>query len=299
MDNYTAEKEAKLTYNPFRRSEKERRMIGWQDPNANISRFWMGHLFNAENIYQNDNFLLDNIMMYMTPTIATEFTLIPFKIGNFKFYFGGAFLLDFNMIIYDDFRQRHGANLIMSDNMKVEGYLDMFIGDTWKIRFLPLIHRCDHIAGDWYGDPALYNPYEDDYCDTGYENMGIEVYNIFGWFTFYGGMEWNMNWLIPYIPSTFMTIFQAHIGSDVRFPIWGNINAIAGFYFGINYREYNEKYKIIDEDTLLSGEAIITDTYYKLAPIISVGFGIEIDRYTIGLKYLRRPSQQSHSHKEI
>ncbi len=299
MDNYTAEKEKKWSYNPFRSTEIERRMVGWQDPNANITRFWVGNIFNAKSIYSNPNFFVDEVMLFMTPTLATEFTVIPLKTGRFKFNIGVAFLIDINMIVYSERRQRHGANLIMSDNMKVEGYIDMIIDDTWKIRFLPIIHRCDHIAGDWYGDPALYNAYEDEYCDTGYENMGIQAFKIFGWFTFYGGLEGSFNYLIPAIPSTFATMFSAHVGTDIRVPIWGKMNFIAGFYLAADYREYNEKYKEIDPETQISGEEVITKTYHKWAPVFSIGAGIEIDRYSLGIKYIRRPSQQSHSHREI
>ncbi len=299
MENYSEKKKTNSSYNPFRTTEIERRMVGWQDPNANITRFWIGSVLTAKNMYANENFLVDNIMLYMTPTIASEFALIPFKIADFKFFVGIGFMLDFNMSVYQNHIPRHGVNSIFSDHMQVEVYIDMIIKEAWKIRFIPLRHRCDHIAGDWYGDPALYNAYSDDYCDTGYENIALQVFNIFGWFTFYGGLEGNINSIIPAIPSTFATVFAAHIGTDVRIPIWREISFIAGFYIAANYREYNEKYKTIDEYSLLSYEAIITDTYHKWHPNISIGLGIEIDRYTIGLKYLRKQSEQLHSHKQI
>lgn len=300
MNSYTDEKEAKWSFNPFRRTEDERRMIGWQNPNANITRFWAGTLINASDIYTNENFFLDDISIYTMPTLASEFSLVAFEVSKFKFYIGVGFLLDFNMPIYGEHVPRYGYSLILSDHMKFEGYIDMLIDDVWKIRFIPLRHRCDHIGGEWYGDPSLFDQDTGEFCETGYDNMGIDLFHIFGWFTFYGGMEWNMNWLIPATPSTFRTLFDAHIGTDIRFPIWGKLSVIAGFYVAATYREYKDLYKAVDPDTLLSDEAtIIGEPYTKWQPTISLGLGLEIDRYSIGLKYIQKPSDQPHSHKEI
>ncbi len=299
MENYAAEKEAKWKYNPFRTTETQRRMIGWQDPNANITRFWMGSILTADEMYTNPNFFLDDITIHTTPTLASEFSLVPFQVGRFKFYIGVGFLLDFNMPIYNEHVPRYGYSLILSDHMQFEAYVDMVIDDVWKLRWVPMRHRCDHIGGEWYGDPSLFDQDTGEFCETGYDNMALQAFNIFGWFTFYGGLEWNMNWLLPATPSTFRTLFASHVGTDIRFPIWGKINAIAGIYVAATYREYNEMYKAVDEDTLLSSEAIVTKSYREWHPTISIGLGIEVDRYTIGLKYFRDKSDSPHSHTVV
>lgn len=295
MDNYTAEKKALWQgFQPFRRTEAERRMVGWQDPHANISRFWIGDSLNAEAMY-GEAFHTDDISAYFTPTVAMEFTAVPVDIGNVKLRLGLGLLMDLNMCVYNEYMPLYGKNFIFSDYVQVEVHLDVIINDIWKVRLIPLRHGCQHNSGDYYGDPLLYDLETTGFADSGNEGMALQVFNLFGWFTFYGGIEANYHYLFE---PTFVTLFGAHIGTDMRFPIWGDLSIIAGIYASYDYIQYAERVKELNDEGVYV-PSLIGDPEKEWKPTVSVGIGVEIDRMTFSFKYMRRPSQQLHSHREI
>ncbi len=290
MNEMTKAAEVKWKYNPLRSTHLERLMVGWQDPYANITRFWIGANLNAHGVFPNPNFHIDDIMAFFTPTIATELSAIAFDADRLKFRMGIGVLIDLNMGVYKEHIPLYGQNFVFSDNVQVEVFVDFYIDEVWKVRWLPLIHRCNHNSGDWYGDPALYDPESTPYGDTGNEAMGFQLFYNYGWLTFYGGFDFNINY--GFAP-TFVTLFAAHYGTDLRVPVWGQINFITGFYLAGEYTEYNDKTR-----TTVDGvtETTVTDTYKQWNYIASVGIGFEIYNYTIGAKYIKRPSTQIHSH---
>lgn len=293
MDEITKQTELKWTYNPFRTTREEKLMVGWQDPYAYVSRFWIGANLSASSMFPNPNYHLDDVFTYITPTIATELSAVAFERNTFKFRMGVGVLIDFSMAIYTQNIPRFGENLMLADFTQVELYFDFIFEEMWKLRWSPIRHRCDHISGDIMGNPYLYDPEELPFADSDYNTMNFQFFYLYSWFIVYGGLEmgiWGMH------DSTYATIFSFSIGSDVRIPVWGKMNVILGVYFAGEYERFNTLSKDINDDGSSSETIEVLDSYNKWSPLVSVGIGIEFDRVTYGIKYIRKRSRQLHAH---
>ncbi|PPS21736.1 hypothetical protein [Brachyspira murdochii] len=292
MNNYTQKVKMKWEFNPLKNYETDRYFSGWLDPDAYSSRFWLGDIFNIEQMY-NNNFNFDKMDFYYQPTLATELTPIAFKYNEVhRFKIGVGYLTHFFLSKYKKgYDQYYGQSLMYGTYMQVEVFFDYIFNNTFKLRFSPLRHICAHISGDILGDEKLYNREKEDFKDSGFEQMHISAYYKYGWFTFYGGMNFAIT---GFDKSNIVNLFTTFAGTDFRVPIWGEISFITGIYFGVNYDLIN------NISRYANGERYhINKRYTEWIPEISVGIGFEIYRIIIGLKYNYARSKQLYSYKTM
>ena len=83
-----------------------------------------------------------------------------------------------------------------------------------------------------------------------------------------------------------------YYGTDFRYPLWGEISLITGFYLGLDYDRINTVERTINGYNIL-------DSYDKLYPSIVLGIGVEIYRFTIGLKYEYMRSRQLYAYRSM
>lgn len=271
---------SKWKYNPFRTSDRERLLFGWLNPNAFITRFWIGGIPNLHSVFPNPNMKVDDISIAFAPVLATEINVIPFEVGRLKVRIGVGFLADLNFFVYKSHtRQLYGNTFLVSDFLNVSTYVDFIVDDSWKIRWLPLIHMCSHGGGDYFGDPSLGGTKE--WADMGYESMGLEFYYNRNYFTFYSGMRFGMRGVFA---SHYSTLFSLFAGADVRVPVWGHLNFIAGLFVAADYNTINTvKLEGIHFQTLAS--------HKQWNPVFSTALGIELDRLTFSFKYSQMQSR--------
>ncbi|WP_157154360.1 hypothetical protein [Brachyspira murdochii] len=293
MNNYTQKVKMKWEFNPLKNYETDRYFSGWLDPDAYSSRFWLGDIFNIEQMYNNNNFNFDKMDFYYQPTLATELTPIAFKYNEVhRFKIGVGYLTHFFLSKYKKgYDQYYGQSLMYGTYMQVEVFFDYIFNNTFKLRFSPLRHICAHISGDILGDEKLYNRENEDFKDSGFEQMHISAYYKYGWFTFYGGMNFAIT---GFDKSNIVNLFTTFAGTDFRVPIWGEISFITGIYFGVNHDLIN------NISRYANGERYhINKRYTEWIPEISVGIGFEIYRIIIGLKYNYARSKQLYSYKTM
>ena len=287
MDEISQRAEVQWELNPFRKTDKERLLFGWQDPNAFITRFWIGDIPTAQAMFPNPHWNLDSVLVYFSPTLATELSPIAFQVDRLKVHMGAGFLLEANLLAYNGHKLKYGSVPFYSDYMQVSFYIDFIIDDEWKLRWQPIVHVCSHAGGDFLGDDGF--GHGDEFADMGNENMTFALYRNWKWFTFYGGFGFRM---ITNSLDAYGTLFQMNFGVDMRIPIWGKINFITGLYTAANYDEIkifsyeNNKLNLISQQ----------NSWY---PTVSLGIGIEIDRLTLGFKYLYQRSRQVLSYQVI
>ncbi|WP_304331347.1 hypothetical protein [Brachyspira innocens] len=293
MDNYTQKVKMKWEFNPLKNYETDRYFSGWLDPNAYSSRFWLGDIFNIEQMYNNDNFNFDKMDFYYQPTLATEVTPIAFRYNEVhRFKIGIGYLTHFFLSKYKKgYDQYYGQSLMYGTYMQVEVFFDYIFNNTFKLRFSPLRHICAHISGDILGDEKLYNREKEDFKDSGFEQMHVSAYYKYGWFTFYGGMNFA---IIGFDKSNIVNLFSAFAGTDFRVPIWGEISFITGIYLGLNHDLINNVSRYANGQ-----KYYINDKHVEWIPEISVGVGFEIYRVIIGLKYDYGRSKQLYSYKTM
>ena len=293
MDNYTKKVKMKWEFNPLKNYETDRYFSGWLDPNAYSSRFWLGDIFNIEQMYNNDNFNFDKMDFYYQPTLATEVTPIAFRYNEVhRFKIGIGYLTHFFLSKYKKgYDKYYGQSLMYGTYMQVEVFFDYIFNNTFKLRFSPLRHICAHISGDILGDETLYNKEKEDFKDSGFEQMHVSAYYKYGWFTFYGGMNFA---IIGFDKSNIVNLFSTFAGTDFRVPIWGEISFITGIYLGLNHDLINNVSRYANGQ-----KYYINDKHVEWIPEISVGVGFEIYRFIIGLKYDYGRSKQLYSYKTM
>lgn len=237
-------------------------------------------------MFPDPNWNLDKVLVYFSPTAATEISPIAFQVGRLKFRMGVGFLFEANLLAYKGYSLKYGGVPFYSDFIQVSAYIDFIIDDEWKLRWQPLIHVCSHAGGDYLGDDGF--DHGDKFADMGNENMGVALYRNWKWFTFYGGFGFRM---ITNELDAYGSLFNMFFGMDMRIPIWGKINFITGFYSAASYDEIKDfSYKNSLE--LLS----VHKSWY---PTISIGIGIEIDRVTFGFKYIYMKSRHVLAYQTI
>ncbi|MGL4676692.1 MAG: hypothetical protein ACRCWI_03390, partial [Brevinema sp.] len=282
---------AQWRYNPFRKSDTERKLIGWLDPNNFVSQLWVGDVLSKYNNFPDPHWNLDKAYIFYGMKIATEVNPIAFTVNNFTFRLGVAYFVDLQLLGYSEgFTHKYGGDIIISDYMRINFHFDFLIGDRFKFRWTPLYHECAHVSGDYQGDPDFDPETKSAIPDLGLEGMKFEAYYNYGYFTFYGGINFTYNG-----GGTYKTLIGMNFGTDVRIPVWGEINFIMGFHVGANY----DRLWIIDAgtetDTPNTSDTYITRWY----PTIVTGIGFEIDRFIIGAKYSRMRSRHMISYTTI
>ncbi|PCG20270.1 hypothetical protein [Brachyspira sp. G79] len=293
MDNYTQKIKMEWEFNPLKNYETDRYFSGWLDPDAYNSSFWIGDVLNIDKMYNNDNFNFDKMDFYYQPTLATEVTPIAFRYNEVhRFKIGVGYLTHFFLSKYKKgYDQYYGQSLMYGTYMQVEVFFDYIFNNTFKLRFSPLRHICAHISGDILGDEKLYDKEKEDFKDSGFEQMHVSAYYKYGWFTFYGGMNFA---IIGFDKSNIVNLFSAFAGTDFRVPIWGEISFIAGVYLGLNHDLINNVSRYTNGQRYY-----INDQHTEWIPEISVGVGFEIYRVIIGLKYDYGRSKQLYSYKTM
>ena len=293
MDNYTQKTKMQWEFNPLKNYETDRYFSGWTDPNAYSSKFWLGDIFNIEQMYNNKNFNFDKMNFYYQPTLATEVTPIVFRYNDVhRFKIGVGYLTHFFLSSYKNgYDQYYGQSLMYGTYMQVEAFFDYIYNNTFKLRFTPLKHICAHISGDILGDPSLYDREKEKFMDCGFEQMQVSAYYKYGWLTFYGGIDFAIT---GFNKSNIVNLFSAFIGTDLRIPIWGEISFISGIYVSANYDLINDVTRNVNGQRYF-----INSSYKQWLPSISVGVGFEIYRVIIGLKYDYSRSKQLYAHKKM
>ena len=76
MNNYIEKVKLNWKYNPLRTYETDK----YFSP-------WLGDILNANHLYQNKNFNLDNVVMYFSPKLAVDLAPIAFNINEDKHRF--------------------------------------------------------------------------------------------------------------------------------------------------------------------------------------------------------------------
>ena len=292
MNSNIEETKLKWRYNPFR-YETYKRIYGWLDPDAYISRYWMGDIFNIEEMYPNPAYRFDKMQFYHQPTLATEINPIDFLYkGVHRFRIGVGFLTHLFMAIYkSDYQIYYGESLFFGTYMQTELYFDYIYNDTLRFRFTPVRHICSHIGGDILGDSQLYDRNTEEFRDSSIEQMHFSLHYNYGYFTFYGGFSFAMS---GFKESNFVNLFKMFYGTDFRYPIWGEISFIAGIYLAADYDRINTVNRIVD-----FREYEILDTLDKFYPCIAVGIGFEIYRFTVGMKYEFNRSRHLYAYRKM
>ena len=289
MKDHTAKTEAKWKYNPFRVSAAEKKLIGWLDPNSYISSVWIGDVLSKEQNLTDPNWQLDKVYVFYSIKVATEANPISFTIDDFTFRMGIAYSADIQLLGYNGMSHLYGTDIVISDYMRINLHFDFIWDEKLKFRWTPMVHECAHISGDYQGDSGFTEEGKDTIPDLGIEGMMFELFYNWRFFTFYGGLQFNYsrpndpikNWVTPYA-----TLFGFHIGTDVRIPVWGEMNFVTGIHFGMNY----DMIRIIhanDDETALEA---VSETRAWF-PTIVIGAGFEFDRYIVSAKYSRMRSK--------
>ncbi len=281
MKEHTEKTKAQWKYNPFRVSAAEKKLIGWLDPNSFITTLWVGDLLSKEQNLTDPNWNLDKAYIFYSIRLASEINPIAFTIDNFTFRLGIAFSADILLLGYSGFEHNYGADIIISDYMRFNMHFDFIWDEKLKFRWTPMVHECAHVSGDYQSDPGFGDAGKKTIPDLGQEGMMFELFYNWQFFTFYGGLQFN---LVSNELDAFTTLFGFHLGTDLRVPVWGKINFIAGIHFGLNYEAVNIMNVTADAIEHVSG----TKAWY---PNVAIGLGFEFDRFIIGAKYSRMRSR--------
>lgn len=289
MKEHTEKTQAKWKYNPFRVSAAEKKLVGWLDPNTFITTLWIGDVLSKEQNLTDPHWNLDSVYIFYSMKVATEINPVSFTINNFTFRWGIAFSADIQLLGYDDdFRHLYGADVIISDYMRINMHFDFIWDEKLKFRWTPMVHECAHVSGDYQGDPNFDPEGKKKIADLGIEGMMFELFYNWQFFTFYGGIQFNYtdgDDVANNMVSAYATIFGFHIGTDLRIPIWGQINFVAGIHFGLNYDMVRD---IIATPESKFDIVSATQAWY---PTIVIGTGFEFDRFIISAKYSRMRSK--------
>ena len=293
MDFHSKEVKSEWKFNPLRVYETDKYLYGWLDPEVYNCKYWIGDIFSIEDMYNNGNYRFDKMSFFHQPTLATEINPIVFNYKNkHRFKIGVGFLTQFFLSVYNpDYKIFYGESLFYGTYMQVEAYFDYIYNDVLRFRFTPIRHICTHIGGDILGDNELYDRNKEEFRDSSIELMHFSLHYKYGYFTFYGGFSFAMT---GFDESNFVNLFGLYYGTDFRYPLWGEISLITGFYLGASYDRINTVLRRNNTD----GYNIV-NSYDKWFPSISVGIGIEIYRFVIGVKYEYMRSRQLYAYRKM
>ncbi|MGL5956945.1 MAG: hypothetical protein ACRC0X_10190, partial [Brevinema sp.] len=263
----------------------------WLDPDNYISHFWFGDILSKQSNFPDPHWNLEKVPLFYNIKVATEVNPIAFTINNFTFRLGVAYFADISFFSYaSGFGHKYGGQMLISDYMRINFHFDFMIGDSFKFRWTPLYHECAHVSGDYQGDPDFDPETKSAIPDLALEGMKFEAHYNWGYFTFYGGINFTYRG-----EGTYKTLVGLNVGTDVRIPVWGEINFIMGFHLGANYDQLWIVTKGEETDTPNKSEYYNTQWY----PVIVTGLGFEFDRFIIGAKYSRTRSRHMISYKTI
>lgn len=295
MKNYEKKIKLKWKYNPLRVYETDKYFSPWLDSDNYNSSFWFGDILNIKSLYRNNNFNLDNVVLYFSPKLAVDLAPIAFNIEGDKhrFRIGVGYALKLFFSSYKKGQdQLYGSTFLYGTYMQVEAYFEYIFDNKFKIRFAPLRHICSQISGDILGDNTLYNKSKEEFRDVGFEQMHLSAYYKYGWFSFYGGTSFAVT---GFNISNIVNLFNIYSGTEIRIPLWGEISLITGIYTGLFF----DKINTINRTKGRGQGYPITETHNELSPSISTGIGFEIYRFVIGMKYEYSRSKQLYSYRKM
>lgn len=297
MDGYTKSVRIQWPVNPFRDFEQDRYFYPWNDYDSYNSSFWLGSILNMEELYDADTFKLDSVSFYHAPKLGTELTLFSLGVdgyggGGHRFNLSLGFFAEFTFLSYNKGTdQLYGRSFLFGTFMQVEPFIDYIYKDTFRLRFSPCKHICYHMGGDILGDPSLYDRDVEEFRDAGFEQVHVAAAYRWGWFTFHGGVSAAYS---GYRKANIVNVLNMNAGAEFRFPLWGEINLLAGFVVGTNLDLINT----ISRPTAGTGYTP-TASSYEWTPVVSVGLGIEIYRMVFGGKYEMQRSRQMYAYRHV
>lgn len=294
MDDYTTSIRIQWHKNPFRDFESDRYFYPWLDPDSYNSSFWMGSILNMEELYDAKKFKLDSVSFYHAPKLGTELTLFSLHLKDavHRFNLSLGFFVDFTFLSYQKGTdQLYGRSFLFSTFMQVEPFIDYIYKDRLRVRVSPVKHICYHMGGDILGDPSLYDRSVEEFRDAGFEQVHLAAAYRWGWFTFHGGLSVGYS---GYQKANIVNVMNMNAGTELRFPIWGEISLLAGFLAGVNLDLLNT----VSRPAAGTGYTV-TAASYEWTPQVAVGLGVEIYRMVFGLKYELQRSRQMYAYRRM
>lgn len=294
MDDYTKSIRIQWHTNPLRTLESDRYFNPWLDQDSYNSSYWMGSILNMEELYDAEKFKLDSVAFYHAPKLGTELKVfsLHLKEGIHRFNIGLGFLVDFTFLFYKNGAdQLYGESFLFGSFVQVEPVLDYIYKDKFRLRVSPVKHICYHMGGDILGDSSLYDRSIEEFRDVGFEQIHLSAAYRWGWFTFHGGLSGAYT---AYSASNVVNVLNMNVGTEFRFPIWGEINLLVGLMTGTNFDIINT----ITRPAAGTGYTV-TAASYEWTPIVSVGLGIEIYRMAVGVKYEMQRSRQIYAFRKM
>lgn len=292
MDQYTEKVGFQWLMNPFNRPKTDKNFSPWTDPLAYNSYWYVYYPPKVDTAYDRNKFKLDNVIFYHSPQLGTSVNPIAFGFDDLKyrFYIGVGFLWNGYFMMYGKgASQLYGTHLFLNSVIQVEPFIDFIYKDNLRIRLTPIRHICYHMSGDILGDSALHQLDSDidpntplasgceNYKDVGFEQVHLSANYRLGWFNFYGGLAGAVT---NYDSCSYINLLYFYSGTEMRFPIWGDLKLIAGIHVGGNYDKLADLKHNLNDNTYE-----IINPRYQLTPIISAGIGFGIDNWVMGLKF--------------
>ncbi|MGL5254112.1 MAG: hypothetical protein ACRC9L_03765 [Brevinema sp.] len=211
----------KVTFG-FRRFDEDRYFVGWQNPRAFNTRFFVfTNLQLTNSLLARDpgsvnRWDFSGILTAMDARLATEVFLIRSRYVGILV--SGA--LEIPMLAR--------ANTVSVFAVTGEAALtfEFYLPRDWRIRFVPVFHQSTHLADGFRGNQLSFDL-------LSYEFMAFELYKRWRMFSFYGGIEITYN-----SPAERLLRLRTHVGVDFRYQIWNEIGFITGINIAILYDEH-------------------------------------------------------------
>lgn len=300
MDNYTEYKRIQWNFNPFKHPYTDRFFNCWTDPYAYNSYWYMYYPPKIKESYDETKFQLDKVLFYHNPRIGTTVTPIAFGFNKLKhrFYIGVGFLWDGHFLMYGHGATKlYGTHLFLNSGLQVEPFIDYIYKDKLRIRLTPIRHICWHMSGDILGDDTLHvldkdnTGNGDEFRDVGFEQVHASVNYKWGWFNLYGGLAAAVT---NFSQSNYVNLLYFYGGTEMKLPLNGELNFVAGIHVGGNYDRINTVVHILE-----GNKYICTGSRYEFTPVINMGAGLGIYDWVIGLKFDYARSRQIYAYDHM
>ena len=295
MDEYTQKKKAEWNFNPFKKPETDKYFSTWADPYAYNSSILLGTITNAKELYDKPAFKMDKISFFYNPQLATsvEPLALSFDESRHRLGVGIGFLWNGSFAMYGGgASQLYGTSFLFSSIILVNPTITYIYDNKLQVQLFPIRHVCYHMGGDILGDKTLYDLEKgDEFRDVGFEQTGASVSCRWGWFNFYSGITGAIT---NFYKSNFVNLVYFYGGTEMRVPIYGELNAVLSVHVGVNYDRISKIQRSADllEYKLLSH-------YEEATPVFALGVGIEVHDWILGMKYDYARSRQMYAYEHM